>query len=76
MSSLAWGECISNSYHNNRTGITVSAGELEEGNAKALAEACQERDQALSALQEAREEIRALRSRTTWTEIDEDAITD
>lgn len=54
----------------NHEGIAVSAGELEEENAKTLAKTTQERDQALEALHQAQEELRALRTRLTSFEGD------
>lgn len=49
-------------------GIAVSAGELEEENAKTLARTRQERDQALMALRQAQEEIQTLRVRVSSLE--------
>jgi voltage-gated hydrogen channel 1 len=46
----------------------VSAGELEEENAKTLAQTRQERDQALVSLRQAHEEIQTLRIRISSLE--------
>lgn len=49
-------------------GIAVSAGELEEENAKTLSKTRQERDQALMALRQAQEELQTLRVRISTIE--------
>lgn len=56
-------------------GITVSAGELEEENARVLSETRQERDQALIQLREAQAEIRTLRARLSWPDSDGATVT-
>ncbi|KIP09474.1 hypothetical protein PHLGIDRAFT_86519 [Phlebiopsis gigantea 11061_1 CR5-6] len=51
-------------------GIAVGAGEIEEENAKTLAKTTQERDQALTALSQAQEELQTLRARLSTLEGD------